>query len=68
MRGRVSAVNSVFTGASNEIGEFRAGMMAAAFGAVPAVLFGGIGCFVVAAICWAVFPELRKVQRMDRKL
>ena len=68
MRGRVSAVNSVFTGASNEIGEFRAGMMAAAFGAVPAVLFGGIGCFVVAGICWAVFPELRKVQRMDREL
>ena len=68
MRGRVSAVNSLFTGASNEIGEFRAGMMAAAVGAVPAVLFGGVGCFVVAAICWAAFPELRKVQRMDREL
>ena len=68
MRGRVSAVNSVFTGASNEIGEFRAGMMAAAFSAVPAVLFGGIGCFAVAGICWAAFPELRKVQRMDREL
>ena len=68
MRGRVSAVNSVFTGASNEIGEFRAGMMAAAIGTVPAVLFGGIGCFVVAAICWFAFPELRRVQRMDREL
>ena len=68
MRGRVSAVNSVFTGASNEIGEFRAGMMAAAIGTVPAVLFGGIGCFAVAAICWFTFPELRRVQRMDREL
>jgi MFS family permease len=68
MRGRVSAVNSVFTGASNEIGEFRAGMMAAAIGTVPAVLFGGIGCFVVVAICWFAFPELRRVQRMDREL
>ena len=68
MRGRVSAVNSVFTGASNEIGEFRAGMMANAIGAVPAVLFGGIGCFVVAGLCWLVFPDLRRVQRMDREL
>ena len=68
MRGRVSAVNSVFTGASNEIGEFRAGMMANAIGAVPAVLFGGIGCFVVAGLCWVVFPDLRRVQRMDREL
>ena len=68
MRGRVSAVNSVFTGASNEIGEFRAGMMANAIGAIPAVLFGGIGCFLIAGLCWAAFPELRRVQRMDREL
>tara|TARA_Y100001960_G_scaffold325914_1_gene409169 strand:+ start:328 stop:777 length:450 start_codon:yes stop_codon:yes gene_type:complete len=68
MRGRVSAVNSVFTGASNEIGEFRAGMMANAIGAIPAVLFGGIGCFFIAGLCWAAFPELGRVQRIDREL
>ena len=65
MRGRVSAVSAVFTGASNEIGEFRAGMMAAAIGAVPAVLVGGIGSLVVAAVCWKAFPELARVKRFD---
>jgi MFS family permease len=68
MRGRVSAVNSVFTGASNEIGEFRAGVMAAFIGAVPAVLFGGVGSVIVAAVCWKLFPVLVRVQRMDRNL
>ncbi len=68
MRGRVSAVNSVFTGASNEIGEFRAGLMAALIGTVPAVVFGGIGSIVVAAVCWKVFPALVRVERMDRSL
>lgn len=65
MRGRVSAVSSVFTGASNELGEFRAGMMAAAIGSVPAVLFGGIGSIVVAAVCWRAFPQLARVNRFD---
>ncbi len=65
MRGRVSAVSSVFTGASNELGEFRAGMMAAAIGAVPAVLVGGVGSIIVAAICWRAFPELVRVQRFE---
>ncbi len=68
MRGRVGAVNSVFTGASNEIGEFRAGTMAVLMGAVPAVLFGGIGSIVVAAVCWKAFPDLVRVERMDRNL
>lgn len=68
MRGRVSAVSSVFTGASNEIGEFRAGAMAAAIGAVPAVLVGGIGSMVVAAVCWKAFPALARVERFDQKL
>ncbi|MEX2643345.1 MAG: MFS transporter [Acetobacterales bacterium] len=68
MRGRVSAVNSVFTGASNEIGEFRAGSMAALIGTVPAVVFGGVGSIVVAAFCWSRFPELRRVERMDRNM
>lgn len=68
MRGRVSAVNSVFTGASNEIGEFRAGTMAAFFGAVPAVIFGGVGSVIVAALCWKLFPVLGRVERMDRNM
>lgn len=68
MRGRVSAVNSVFTGASNELGEFRAGFMAALIGTVPAVVFGGVGSIVVAAAFWKLFPELVKVERMDRTL
>jgi len=68
MRGRVNAVNSIFTGASNEIGEFRAGGMAAMIGAVPAVLVGGVGSIAVAAIFWKAFPQLARVQRMDRDL
>jgi MFS family permease len=68
MRGRVSAVNAVFTGASNEIGEFRAGMMAALIGTVPAVLVGGAGSILVAAVFWKLFPDLARVQRMDRGL
>jgi MFS family permease len=68
MRGRVNAVNSVFTGASNEIGEFRAGAMAALIGVVPAVLVGGVGAIVVTAVGWKVFPDLVRVERMDREL
>ncbi len=64
LRGRVNAVNMVFVGASNELGEFRAGMMASAYGAVPAVLFGGVGAIAV-AIGWAImFPELRKARSL----
>ncbi|MEE8444935.1 MAG: MFS transporter [Alphaproteobacteria bacterium] len=68
MRGRVNAVNSVFTGASNEIGEFRAGAMAALIGVVPAVLVGGIGAIVVTAAGWKLFPDLVRIERMDREL
>ncbi|MEE8516767.1 MAG: MFS transporter, partial [Alphaproteobacteria bacterium] len=68
MRGRVSAVNSVFTGASNEIGEFRAGSMAVLVGAIPAVVVGGIGSIIVAALCWKLFPELTRVERLDRNI
>ena len=65
VRGRVNAVNSVFVGASNELGEFRAGLMAAAIGTVPAVVFGGIGAIGVAALWATIFPQLRKVQHLD---
>jgi len=66
VRGRVSAVNMVFIGASNELGEFRAGTMAALIGAVPAVVIGGIGTISAAAIWAGAFPDLRKVRRLDR--
>ena len=62
MRGRVSAVNSVFIGMSNQLGEFESGLTAAWFGAVPAVLLGGIGTIIV-ALCWMrFFPELAKIK------
>ncbi|MGA1801947.1 MFS transporter [Rhizobium sp. HT1-10] len=65
VRGRVNAVNMVFVGASNELGEFRAGTMASLFGAVPAVVIGGVGTLAV-AIIWAIgFPQLRKIDTLD---
>lgn len=65
MRGRVGAVNLVFIGASNELGEFESGVTAAWLGPELAVVLGGIGtCIVV--VTWALlFPELRKVDRLD---
>jgi MFS family permease len=64
MRGRVSAVNSVFISASNELGEFESGLTAAWFGLVPAVVIGGLGTICVAAIWSRLFPELRKMQTL----
>jgi MFS family permease len=65
VRGRVNAVNMVFVGASNELGEFRAGTMASVTGAVPAVVIGGIGTIAV-SIIWAMkFPKLRKIDNLD---
>jgi len=64
MRGRVSAVNMLFIGASNELGEFESGTTAALFGTVPAVVVGGIGTLAVVAIWMWLFPPLRKVDRM----
>jgi MFS family permease len=65
VRGRVNAVNQVFVGASNEVGEFRAGTMAALIGTVPAVVIGGVGAVAVAGLWAALFPQLRKVRRLD---
>ncbi len=65
VRGRVNAVNMVFVGASNELGEFRAGTMAALIGTVPAVVFGGVGAIAVAGLWAALFPALRRVRRLD---
>ncbi|MBP1845089.1 MFS family permease [Rhizobium petrolearium] len=65
VRGRVNAVNMVFVGASNELGEFRAGTMASIFGAVPAVVIGGVGTLAVAIIWSLSFPRLRKIDSLE---
>nr|WP_299243488.1 MFS transporter [uncultured Halomonas sp.] len=65
MRGRVNAVNMLFIGSSNELGEFRAGTSAAWFGAVPAAVIGGIGTLAVVAIWMSAFKPLRQVDRFD---
>jgi MFS family permease len=59
MRGRVSAVNSLFIGTSNEFGQFESGLTAQWFGTVPAVVIGGVGTLVVIALWTWLFPELR---------
>ena len=59
MRGRVSAVNSIFIGASNQLGEFESGATAALFGPVGAVVVGGVGTLVVVSLWMRWFPELR---------
>lgn len=64
MRGRVSAVNSVFIGTSNQLGEFESGLTAAWFGAVPAVLIGGIGTILIVLLWIRLFPALYKVDRL----
>jgi len=66
LRGRVNAVDGVFIGASNELGAFRAGTMAALIGAVPAVLVGGVGALAITALWAWWFPELRRIRRLDR--
>jgi MFS family permease len=65
MRGRASAVNGLFTGTSNYLGDFRAGAVAALLGAVPAVLIGGAGVFVVTALWLFLFPQLRRIRSLD---
>jgi MFS family permease len=64
MRGRVSAVNSLFIGASNELGEFESGITAAWFGTVPSVVIGGIGTLAVVGTFMRLFPQLRDVDEM----
>ena len=61
MRGRVSAVHSLFTGTSNQLGAFESGLAAALIGTVPAVLLGGLGTIAIAALWMALFPEVRRI-------
>jgi MFS family permease len=65
MRGRVGAVNSVFIGSSNQLGEFESGLVAAWLGAVASVILGGIGTLVAVGLALRAFPELAKVDRLD---
>jgi hypothetical protein len=65
MRGRVNAVSALFIGASNQLGDFRAGAMAAAFGTVGSVLIGGVGTLLIVAIWMKLFPALARVDRLD---
>tara|TARA_B100000614_G_scaffold106261_1_gene95688 strand:- start:1592 stop:2839 length:1248 start_codon:yes stop_codon:yes gene_type:complete len=65
MRGRVSAVNSISINASNELGDFRAGLMASGFGTVPAVFLGGVATFAVVGIWMKIFPDLVKISSFD---
>lgn len=65
LRGRVNAVNQVFISASNEIGAFRAGTMAAAIGVVPTVLVGGVGTLIVAGLWLRLFPALASVATLS---
>jgi MFS family permease len=64
MRGRVSAVNSLFVGASNEFGEFESGLTAQWWGAVRATLFGGVGSLLVAGLWSVLFPQLRHTDQL----
>jgi MFS family permease len=66
MRGRVSAVNMVFIGASNEVGQFESGITAQWFGTVPAVVLGGFGTICIVALWTWLFPALRRVDELTK--
>jgi len=66
MRGRVSAVNMLFIGASNEVGQFESGITAQWFGAVPAVVLGGAGTIAIVLAWNWLFPSLRQVDRLAK--
>jgi hypothetical protein len=65
MRGRVMAVDMVFIGTSNELGQFESGLTAQWFGTVPAVVLGGVGTLVVIALWAWMFPELRRTGALN---
>jgi predicted MFS family arabinose efflux permease len=64
-RGLVSAINYLFVGSSNTLGEFESGAIAAWLGAVPSVVIGGLGSLLVAAVWMTLFPELRRIDRFE---
>jgi hypothetical protein len=66
MRGRVSALNALFIGTSNELGAFESGVVASLFGPVISVVVGGAGTILVVAAVSVFFPQLRRFGRIDR--
>jgi hypothetical protein len=67
MRGRVSAVNSLFVSASNQLGDFRAGLMAAWLGTIPAVMVGGVGALLVVLVGRKAFAKLYRVETFETR-
>ena len=65
MRGRVGAVNALFIGTSNQLGEFESGILAGLMGAVPSVLLGGLGTVAVALLWIKLFPQLRQARSLE---
>jgi hypothetical protein len=61
----VSAVHSLFTGTSNQLGAFESGLVASLVGTVPAVLIGGLGTMAVAMLWMVLFPELRRIRAYE---
>jgi len=68
MLGRVSAVNSVFIGSSNELGAFESGAMAKLIGTVPTVVFGGLASLAVVALTARLVPRLRRLGRIEEEM
>jgi MFS family permease len=68
MRGRVSAVNSLFIGTSNQLGEFESGVTASFWGLIPATILGGVGSIAVAILWMYLFPDLRKLDSLGKDL
>ena len=66
MRGRVGAVENIFIGASNELGAFESGGLAALIGTVPSVVAGGVATIAVIALWTMLFPSLRHFDRLDQ--
>ncbi|MBN3804261.1 MFS transporter [Paraburkholderia sp. Ac-20336] len=67
MLGRVNAVNSLFIGTSNQLGEFESGLTAGWWGAQPAVLVGGVATIAIALLWMRLFPELRRTRKLERE-
>jgi hypothetical protein len=67
MRGRVAAVNSIFIGASNQLGEFESGATAALLGPVGSVLLGGAGTLFIAGLWFKLFPDLARRERLTER-
>jgi len=65
MRGRVNAVNSLFVGTSNQLGEFESGTLAGLMGTVPAAFIGGVGTIIVAGLWMYLFPSLRRIRSLS---